>query len=479
MKLFKRITSFLTACAMLGVGNTLSYSGDNVWAVDSEDVKAIDNGDDEVYSGKCGEDVYWKLSDGILEIYGTGDMEDFSHYSYGSDRVVPWHAQKGNIYDVIIHEGVTSIGSCAFNRCYSLTNITIPDSVLSVGDEAFYNCDSLTSITIPENVSLIGRYAFGDCNSLASIIIPESVSSICAGAFSNTPWLEEQRKKSPFVIINNILVDATTYEGDITIPDDISSIACGAFRDCKSLTSITIPDSISSIGDFAFYGCTSLTSITIPDSVSSIGACAFFDTPWLEEQRKKSPFVIINNILVDATICEGDITIPDDISSIADGAFFDCKSLTSVTIPNSISSISNSAFELCGSLSNITILDGVSSIGNYAFCDCTSLTSITIPDSVSSIGYSAFSGCVNLENVYYTGTEEQWRNETRIKKGNSPLTSATIHYNDNVYEEPTEDQMVFLKFIVQKIQRISELLVNLIDQNTIFGVIKYFFQTKL
>ena len=364
MKSFKRITAFLMACAMLGVGNTLSYSGDNVWAVDSEDVKAIDNGDDEVYSGKCGEDVYWKLSDGILEIYGTGDMEDFSHYSYGSDRVVPWHAQKGNIYDVIIHEGVTSIGSCAFNRCYSLTNITIPDSVLSVGDEVFYNCDSLTSITIP-------------------------------------------------------------------------------------------------------------------DSVSSIGVFAFFDTPWLEEQRKKSPFVIINNILVDATICEGDITIPDDISSIADGAFFDCKSLTSITIPNGISSISNSAFESCGSLSNITILDGVSSIRNNAFFDCTSLTSITIPDSVSSIGYSAFSGCVNLENVYYTGTEEQWRNEIRIKNGNSPLTSATIHYNDNVYEEPTEDQMVFLKFIVQKIQRISELLVNLIDQNTIFGVIKYFFQTKL
>ncbi|MBR6599589.1 MAG: leucine-rich repeat domain-containing protein [Oscillospiraceae bacterium] len=387
MKSFKRITAFLMACAMLGVGNTLSYSGDNVWAVDSEDVKAIDNGDDEVYSGKCGEDVYWKLSDGILEIYGTGDMEDFFHYSYGSDRVVPWHAQKGNIPDVIIHEGVTSIGTYAFNRCYSLTNITIPDSVLSVGDVAFYDCDSLTSITIPENVSLIGCYAFGDCNSLASIIIPESVSSICASAFSNTPWLEEQRKKSPFVIINNILVDATTYEGDITIPDDISSIAGGAFRDCKSLTSITIP--------------------------------------------------------------------------------------------NSISSISDSAFELCGSLSNITILDGVSSIGNYAFCDCTSLTSITIPDSVSSIGYSAFSRCVNLENVYYTGTEEQWRNETRIKNGNSPLTSATIHYNDNVYEEPTEDQMVFLKFIVQKIQRISELLVNLIDQNTIFGVIKYFFQTKL
>ena len=381
MKSFKRITAFLMACAMLGVGNTLSYSGDNVWAVDSEDVKAVDNGDDEVYSGKCGVDVYWELSDGVLEIYGTGDMSNF-YYSNA-----PWNVHRKIIYEVIIHEGVTSIG-----------------------DSAFYERTSLASVTIPNSVSSIGSTAFCECT---------------------------------------------------------------------SLTSITIPDSVSSIGFNAFNGCTSLTNITIPDSVSSIGDSAFIGTPWLEEQRKKSPFVIINNILVDATTYEGDITIPDDISSIADGAFFDCKSLTSITIPNGISSISNSAFESCGSLSNITILDGVSSIRNNAFYECTSLTSITIPDSVSSIGYSAFSGCVNLENVYYTGTEEQWRNETRIKKGNSPLTSATIHYNDNVYEEPTEDQMVFLKFIVQKIQRISELLVNLIDQNTIFGVIKYFFQTKL
>ena len=100
MKSFKRITAFLMACAMLGVGNTLSYSGDNVWAVDSEDVIADDNGDDEVYSGKYGENVYWELSDGVLEIYGTGDMSTFCCSN------VPWNVHRKIIYEVMDRERV-------------------------------------------------------------------------------------------------------------------------------------------------------------------------------------------------------------------------------------------------------------------------------------------------------------------------------------------------------------------------------------
>ena len=42
--------------------------------------------------------------------------------------------------DVVIPEGVTSIGSGAFSGCSSLTSVTIPASVTSIGYETFSNC---------------------------------------------------------------------------------------------------------------------------------------------------------------------------------------------------------------------------------------------------------------------------------------------------------------------------------------------------
>ena len=57
---------------------------------------------------------------------------------------------KGNSKNVVIPDGVTTIGYEAFSRCSSrLKSITIPDSVTSIGRRAFYNCSNLTSITIP------------------------------------------------------------------------------------------------------------------------------------------------------------------------------------------------------------------------------------------------------------------------------------------------------------------------------------------
>ena len=67
---------------------------------------------------------------------------------------------KGQGGDVVIPEGVTSIGYRAFYYCSSLTSIVIPESVTSIGDSAFYGCSSLSSVVIPENVTSIGQRAF-------------------------------------------------------------------------------------------------------------------------------------------------------------------------------------------------------------------------------------------------------------------------------------------------------------------------------
>ena len=130
--------------------------------------------------------------------------------------------------------------------------------------------------------------------------------------------------------------------------------------------------------------------------------------------------------------------VPNGVISIGDVAFGGCISLTEIIIPNSVTSIGDYAFNDCTSLTEIIIPDGVTSIGEGAFWGCTSLTSITIPNSVTSIGNYSFGDSYKLEDVYYTGTKEEWDKIT-LGTSNEYLTNATIHYKQN------DNTMVFGK----------------------------------
>ena len=121
-------------------------------------------------------EITWSLSDdGTLTISGT-DMPDY--YDYYDDIAAPWHSQRDIIKKVIIENGVTKIGSCAFRNCSNLSLIIIPKSVTSIGYSAFSGCSSLTSITIPNSVTNIESNTFYRCSSFTSITIPNSVTKI-------------------------------------------------------------------------------------------------------------------------------------------------------------------------------------------------------------------------------------------------------------------------------------------------------------
>ena len=64
-------------------------------------------------SGKCGENVSWKLKDGVLTISGTGKMTD---YSDDDDNRSQFYG-RDDIKSVVIKSGVTSIGNEAFTLC--------------------------------------------------------------------------------------------------------------------------------------------------------------------------------------------------------------------------------------------------------------------------------------------------------------------------------------------------------------------------
>lgn len=230
-----------------------------------------------------------------------------------------------------------------------------------------------------------------------------------------------------FTIENGVLTQYNGKGGAVVIPDGVTEIGYKSFYNCDELTSVTIPNGVTTIDWFVFSGCDNLTSVTIPSSVTEIGGGAF-----------KSCYRLTS------------VTIPPSVTFIGKEAFWGCSALTSVTIPNGVPAIEDSTFEYCEGLSSVIIPPSVTSIGDYAFKGCDGLTGITIPSNVTSIGTGAFrmchyltsvtipksvtkieertfDGCTALKDVYYGGTEAQWK-AVKIEANNDPLTSATIHY---------------------------------------------------
>ena len=89
-------------------------------------------------------------------------MDDYQYVDTESvlDSYVnsPWWADRMNIKQVVIEEGVTYIGKLAFNNC-RLTDIVVPNSVTNVGAQAFL-LSTATTITIGNGVTDIGHDAF-------------------------------------------------------------------------------------------------------------------------------------------------------------------------------------------------------------------------------------------------------------------------------------------------------------------------------
>ena len=330
-----------------------------------------------------------------------------------------------NLQKVILPEGLTSIPANCFANCSSLTDVYIPNSVTSIGKNAFYNCVSLTEIVFPDSVTHIGNHVFGQCESLATFRIPKGVTDI---------------SDSMFVACRSLT--------SIVIHDQVTSIGKCAFKGCSSLKSITIPEKMRSIGYRAFEDCVALEEIyynaisleapmacswiflragsrgdgirvTVGKKVESIPAC-FFSTCRMSDE------VATNLVLVEfesGSVCESieggaflncvaltHVSLPDSITYIGDAAFCSCTRLEGIIIPGSVTHIGTSAFSSCDAFRNdVYVSEGVTCLSVHMFYHCSQMVSIFIPASVTRIEKEAFAYCDNLTDIYYGGTEEQWK----------------------------------------------------------------------
>lgn len=469
-----------------------------------------------VASGECGADgdnLTWTLDDkGVMIINGQGDMRN-----YDLDNR-PWELYKHSIIEVIINNGVTSIGDYAFWWCENITSVTISDGVTSIGCSSFELCKSLVSVDIPNSVINIGPFAFYCCYNIKSITIPDNVTCIGGDAFSSCVSLSSISLGGNVTSIGSFAFMDCSALSSIVIPDSVASIGDCAFLGCVNLSSIIIPNRITDIVWQTFSGCKKIVSITISNNVESIDEAAFYDCESLtdiyytgtEEEWNAITINSENECLTSAKIHfnhvedvpsiafgtinglkwtltnEGvltisgsglmglddantapwmkyadkitEVVIEDGVMDIGKAAFSGCMNLTSVTIPDSVYSIKQGAFKDCKSLTSVIIPNGISEIQAEVFSGCVALLGIHIPRSVITVEENAFYGCSALTNIYYGGIPTD-RSAVSIDAAASnviDLMNLEWHYLDEYYYSDVE-------------QKIYEQMRTLCDKPTYYG----------
>lgn len=244
--------------------------------------------------------------------------------------------------NVIIPDGITSIGNGAFWGCVALEHVYIPDTIETIGEQAFCACTSLKQITIPDSVKsiqgeafygcihlgkinafksviTIGNDAFSYCTSLKEVVLPSSLGDIGRNPFCGCKNITITSDSSRFIVRNNMLIDLV--QNNLII--------------CKSEEEIiSIPNGIIDIGDYSFMGNEHIKKVIIPNSVTNIGKEAFSCSEIME------------------------ITIPESVTKIGERSFWLCGSLKSIIVRNREIEIDSQAFTDCSSLKTIFIAKG-------------------------------------------------------------------------------------------------------------------------
>lgn len=216
-------------------------------------------------SGKCGQDVYWAMNnDGTLYIYGNGDM--WSYLRYG-----PWGESK-KIKNIVIANGVTSIGWRAFRGCSNVENIIIPGSVSYIGYAAF-------ACTLSGNVIIKNVHYRGTKKQWDNIYIEQRDSgnseldyAIKYYTYYDYEYTIYTKGKGSIYAYASRITMYTGKEQEVKIPSTIEgyrvdSIGENVFLNNKNMTHVIISNSITIIGDNAFRNCDSLRSVVYNGSL--------------------------------------------------------------------------------------------------------------------------------------------------------------------------------------------------------------------
>ena len=331
----------------------------------------------------------------VLTLEGTGTMPDYSYRTY---ETTPWYPYGNTLRQVVLGDGITSVGAYAFYSTYrKLVNLQLPSTLITIGEGAFRSCSGLTGpldFSGCPALTSIGSTAFDGCTGLTGSLdfsgCPK-LTTIGSSAFSTCYGLTTLNLSCPA----------------------LTTIDSSAFQSCFGLTTLNLScPKLTTIGDHAFFNCTGLTGsldFSSYPALTTIGDYAFVDCSGLTGSLDFSSCPALTSIGSYAfSDCSGFTTLNLSslkLTTIGDHAFYNCTGLTG-TLDFSgcpqLTTIGSSAFSNCTGLTGTLDFSGcpkLTTIGDRAFSRCTGLTGaldFSGCQALTTIGDGAFSNCTGL-----------------------------------------------------------------------------------
>lgn len=405
----------------------------------------------ETITGTCGISAHWMIQGDKLTVYGTGAMRSFANKTS-----MPWYDYLDQVEEIIIEEGVTSIGNYAFAGCANVTSVTIDSDVASIGVNAFSGCSKLETISLPASLTSISNYAFNNCSALSLIEFNSAAApSLGANALANTKATAIYKSswsgfaKDKFGGKTTWLIDhvngscgATKYSLDrgtltisgtgtirgyskgeapwysmkeevqkVVIGDGVTSIGNFAFHGCENMSELTLGSSVTTIGTSAFYGCAALDEVAFPASLTELKAYAFSNCSGLSELTFEGEAVpVIASTALNAVRAKAVHTDSENWSEFGGSGFGGAIYWTDDPEEEVLGGS-------CGGQAAWTFVDGTLTIygenGTRGYSKKTDvpwyeyrdqITKIVVEDGITSLGNYSFMECENVTEVYLSNT---------------------------------------------------------------------------
>lgn len=348
--------------------------------------------------------------------------------------------------ELVIRDGVLSIGKNAFYRTNELSSIKFGNTLREIGDNAFYLGINIDTVHLPASLEKIGNDVFLGISAKKFEVDPDNKY------FSSPDGVLVSNKESRVILCpeNNDITSFTVPDGirkidssafssnknltSVIFPDSLEEMGTHVFYECSELNTISIPEKVKRIEEADFFGCTSLEKVDLPADLEYIGSRAFMESgikeidipdkveyigerafKWCEDLKKVSISPLLTKIEADAFPESAVITLRESSGTVTVGKTVFSEDMTelikyssdnaeSYTVPDSVKKIGDGAFFGSG-LTEIILPEGLEYIGNNAFEKCEDLTGIVIPEGVKEIGNEAFSYCFNLLEAEFKGAE--------------------------------------------------------------------------